>query len=152
MKGTFGKAIEVLCILLVIGTFIHLELAWSNMPDVIPVHYGFDGQIDEWGSKSRILVVPVLMLVLCVGIDIVERHPKWWSTGGIQITDRNRVDVYHAFGSMLASVKGVIAVGLSAVSAVQVNGTPQPWFLFPLFIAVLVLVVVFLIVQVYRMR
>lgn len=152
MKGTFGKVIEAFCIVLAIGTFIHLALAWPNMPDVIPVHYGFDGQIDEWGSKSRVFVAPMFMLVLCVGIDIVERHPKWWSTGGIQITDRNRVDVYHAFGSMLASAKGVISVGLSAVSAVQVNGTPQPWFLVPLFIAALVLVVVFWIVQVYRMR
>lgn len=31
-----------------------------HLPEQIPAHYGFDGQVDRWGSKYEALIFPVL--------------------------------------------------------------------------------------------
>ena len=35
------------------------------MPSVIPTHYGFNGQANQWGSKYETLITPILTIVLC---------------------------------------------------------------------------------------
>ncbi len=151
MRYAFSKVISVLCAVVVVVTLARVILAWGSLPNTIPVHYGFDGQIDEWGSKTRIFVVPVLLLVLHIGIEIVERHPKWWNTS-VKVTSKNRDGVYRAAAALLASMKAVLVVSLSAVSAVQVGGGAQPWFLFPAIILALAAVVIFWIVRLRRLR
>ncbi len=34
-----------------------------HLPNQIPAHYGFDGQVDRWGSKYETLVVPLLAII-----------------------------------------------------------------------------------------
>ena len=30
-----------------------------SMPDQVPMHYGFDSQVNRWGSKYEMLIFPV---------------------------------------------------------------------------------------------
>lgn len=34
-----------------------------HLPNQIPAHYGFDGQVDRWGSKYETLIVPLLAVI-----------------------------------------------------------------------------------------
>lgn len=43
-----------------IGTLVTLRF----LPDTIPVHYDFSGNINRWGSKYEALVFPVLIIVM----------------------------------------------------------------------------------------
>lgn len=36
------------------------------LPDRIPAHYGFDGEIDRWGSKYEQFIFPAVILVMCL--------------------------------------------------------------------------------------
>lgn len=146
-----SKIVSALCALLVAWTFVHVALAWPSMPDIIPTHYGLDGLVDGWGGKPRILIVPLLMLALYAGIEVAERHPKWWNTG-VKVTEENREDVYRNLGGMLASVKALLVMSMSAISAVQVEGGPQPWFLLPASVIAIIAVTAFWIARLYRMR
>ena len=40
-------------------------IAIQYMPNVIPTHYGFNGQADQWGSKYETLITPILTIVFC---------------------------------------------------------------------------------------
>lgn len=150
-RSLAAKAVSAACAALVVATFAHIALTWSGMPDSIPVHYGFDGSVDGWGGKPQTLVVPVIMLALCAGINVAERHPRWWNTG-VEVTEENRERVYRILGNLLASMKLAIALGLAAVSAVQVEGGPQPWFLLPAMVAALVGVVAFWLAKLRKAR
>lgn len=145
------KLIDAVCIALVVCTFAHLALAWAGMPDAIPVHYGFGGEADDWGDKSRAFIVPVLEAGVYLMIAVAERHPNSWNTG-VRVTDENRERVYRILGNLLATVKSVVTIGFAAVSAVQVGGGPQPRFLFPAIVASLVGGVVFWAIQLRRAR
>ena len=39
-------------------------IALPNLPEKIPAHYGFDNQVDRWGSKYETLLFPVISLLM----------------------------------------------------------------------------------------
>lgn len=53
------KVIEGLCLALLAGMILGLVLFWGRIPDQIPGHYNGAGEIDRWGSKWELLILPV---------------------------------------------------------------------------------------------
>ncbi|MHC5596804.1 MAG: DUF1648 domain-containing protein [Nostoc sp.] len=45
-----------------VGLFGIAIYAWSTLPDTIPVHFGFDGQANGWGSKKVLWLLPIIGL------------------------------------------------------------------------------------------
>ena len=50
-------------VLMALPILITLALL-PSMPDQVPMHYGFDSQVNRWGSKYEMLIFPVLTLVV----------------------------------------------------------------------------------------
>src|SRR5947208_2792288 len=55
-----------------LGTIIY---KWAALPAVIPTHFGFSGQADDWSSKKWLLLLPALSLVLYIGLTWLSRYP-----------------------------------------------------------------------------
>lgn len=56
------KAYWWILALIILG-FVLAGLFFSVAPDQVPVHYGASGQIDRWGSKYEMLLLPVINLL-----------------------------------------------------------------------------------------
>lgn len=41
--------------------FIYLAMIWSSLPEKVPLHWNIRGEIDRWGSKSELILIPVLL-------------------------------------------------------------------------------------------
>ena len=39
-------------------------IALIFLPDLIPVHYNIKNEIDRWGSKYEILIIPIITILL----------------------------------------------------------------------------------------
>jgi len=54
-----------------------------EMPDIVParapVHVGFSGRPDRWGSASELMLVPVIGIVLYAGLFLVSRIPHHYN-------------------------------------------------------------------------
>ena len=44
---------EVLGLIMLIGTPLYLFISWPSIPDKLPMHYNFAGEIDRWGGKGE---------------------------------------------------------------------------------------------------
>lgn len=44
--------------------WIYTLLKYSKLPKIIPIHFGFDGNPDNYGSKYFIFLLPILALLL----------------------------------------------------------------------------------------
>lgn len=53
------KILEGICFALLAGMFLGLLIFWGRIPDRIPGHYNGAGEIDRWGSKWELLILPV---------------------------------------------------------------------------------------------
>ncbi len=63
----FGRVLLAVSLLVLAGSALFLALSWRAMPDRIPTHFGAAGQIDGWGPKSTVLILPILgVIVFCI--------------------------------------------------------------------------------------
>ena len=59
-KSKADIIMEFLCLLMLIGIALYLLICWHRIPDKIPMHYDWDGNIDRWGGKMELLILPVM--------------------------------------------------------------------------------------------
>lgn len=50
--------------------------AFFFMPDEVPVHFNMDNQVDRWGSKYELLILPAVILVTGIVFMFAAKHLK----------------------------------------------------------------------------
>jgi uncharacterized membrane protein len=62
MKTSIQK--EVPLILVVLIPFIYLWLIWDQLPEKVPLHWNVSGEVDRYGDKIELLLIPILLPLL----------------------------------------------------------------------------------------
>ncbi len=58
------KAKKTVYYILMYLPFVIVLIALPYLPEKIPAHYGFDNQVDRWGSKYETLLFPIISLLM----------------------------------------------------------------------------------------
>ena len=134
-----------------VGVTAYLLLAWNTIPDQIPAHYNAAGEVNRWGSKSELIVLPIISVLLYGLITLIEHYPQVWNTG-VRITDENRTVVYRLLKNLIAWVKMItlsIFGSLTVISSLSLN--LPIWFLL-VFLVLLFGIIAYYIVRITRLR
>jgi uncharacterized membrane protein len=86
----------VLDLIGLIGLIVSLVMtvsAWSSLPDLIPVHFGLNGQPDSWGNKLIVWIFPVVNLVVYSSFLFLRRYPHTFNYP-VKITSQNAENQY----------------------------------------------------------
>lgn len=58
-------------IAIVLLPFLYLTLIWNSLPAKVPLHWNLQGEIDRWGSKYELLLIPILLPLLTYVIFLI---------------------------------------------------------------------------------
>lgn len=97
-------ALEILSILILIGTYVYLLIRWKELPELVPGHYNAAGEIDRWGSKTELMALPILSTFLYALVTVVTHFPNIWNVP-VGLTDANRDKVYGCIKDMILIMK-----------------------------------------------
>jgi len=146
-----GLVINVLCLILLVGTVIYLIVAWGSIPDQIPGHFGGDGQITRYGSKGELFIPQVIIWILFGGLTLVERLPQLWNTG-VKVTEENKFRVYGTIKSLLGTVKLIIVAAFSFITInASLSQNLPGWFLI-VFVQSLLVTLIFHVFWLFKVR
>lgn len=53
-----------------------LLLNWGKLPAEVPAHFGATGEVDRWGSKWELLILPIITIALYIFLAIFEKFPE----------------------------------------------------------------------------
>jgi len=68
---------------LVLAPMVALLMFWKELPGRVPIHWNLLGQIDGWGGKAHLLVMPIVSLVtVCLLHWLPRIDPKLQRAGG----------------------------------------------------------------------
>ena len=141
----------IVSLLCLVGVVVYLVLAWDTIPDKIPAHYNAAGEINRWGSKSELVVLPIISWMIFGLITLIERFPSIWNTG-VRITEANRNVVYRLLKSMIAVVKMFTLAMFGSLTVISSLSLNLPvWYLLA-FIGLLFGSIVYFIVRLTRLR
>jgi len=51
-------------VLIVLIPFIYLAYIWNTLPETVPTHWNANGEIDGWGNKRKLILIPFMLPVL----------------------------------------------------------------------------------------
>jgi uncharacterized membrane protein len=119
----------IVSLLCLVGVVVYLILAWSRIPDQIPAHYNAVGEVNRWGSKSALIVPPIISWVLYGFITLVERYPQVWNTG-VTVTEQNRTRVYRILKNLIAVIKMLMLLVFASMTVLSSLTLRLPiWYL-----------------------
>ncbi len=58
--------------------FIYLAYIWNDLPEKVPMHWNIKGEIDRYGDKSELILIPILLplLVYVIFLVVPKIDPK----------------------------------------------------------------------------
>ena len=95
-----------------IASILYLLMEWSSLPNRVPMHYNFFGEVDKWGSKGTIFSHPIIGAVLWIGLTILEKFPHVYNYI-INLTEENIERQYKNGRIMVNVVKNEILIYIS---------------------------------------
>ncbi|GLC89504.1 DUF1648 domain-containing protein [Lysinibacillus piscis] len=60
---------------LFILSILYMIYMWEDLPTNIPMHFDGAGEVDRWGSKWQLLILPAIGLILWVMMALFEKMP-----------------------------------------------------------------------------
>lgn len=49
---------------IVLLPFLYLMYVWNQLPEQVPLHYNLKGEVDRYGDKSELILIPILLPLL----------------------------------------------------------------------------------------
>ncbi len=95
---------EIPLIIIVLLPFIYLLYIWKDLPLEVPMHWNIKGEIDRYGDKSELLLIPILLPLLTYLIFLIV--PK--------IDPKNKIskmgEKYHHIRMLLTIFMSILAL------------------------------------------
>ncbi|MDQ0214446.1 putative membrane protein [Oikeobacillus pervagus] len=58
------------------GSIIFLISVWNILPEKVPAHYNAAGEVDRWGSKWELIILPSVGLCTLLFMQVFEKFPE----------------------------------------------------------------------------
>lgn len=141
--------VEIVCLSLLIGVCVYLFLNWSSIPDGIPGHYNFAGEIDRMGSKRELLFLPITSWLMYLGMTAIENFPQIWNTG-VTVTAENEERVYRLLKTMLGTTKLIVVAIFVYLTINSSKSMPLPALFLPAFLILIFGSMILFIIKLVR--
>lgn len=150
-KTIVNRILNILCLIVLVGITVYLIIRLNSMPKLIPTHYDFAGNVDSYGDKSAVFIMPVMSWVLYIMITVLEMFPQIWNTG-VRVTEQNRFRVYAILRLMIDIVKFIIVVSFAYITVCTVEFMPLgAWFGF-VEVGTIFLTIILCMVKLYKAK
>lgn len=104
---------------IVLTPFVYLAIIWDSLPERVPIHWNINGEIDNWGSKSFLVVLVFILPVLMYGVMFAAA----------KLDPKNRISLmgkkFYKLKFFLVSFMSLLAVFLLYISKNQSVSNPN---------------------------
>ena len=116
---------ELPLIAIVLLPFIYLAYLWNDLPSKVPMHWNLKGEIDRYGDKSELIIIPILLPLLVYVIFLVV--PK--------IDPKNKLN---KMGDKLQTIKFLLTTFMSILALFIIYSAKNQSFANPNYIILLI--------------
>lgn len=150
-KNPFDRISEILSVLILLVATIFVLMNWNAMPDQIPSHYDFKGQVDAYSGKGFLIFTMVMGWVLVLSMIIISWFPSIWNTG-VERTPANAAVVNRIVKDMLNLMEAGMAILFSYMMIVPVLETTMGVWFMPAFLIFIFGNIIVTVVRLIRNR
>ncbi|MCL2510616.1 MAG: DUF1648 domain-containing protein [Bacteroidales bacterium] len=156
-KTTYDKILEIVAVAALLWAFYPLLFYNSIDSDAtFPTHYNFAGEVDGWGNRTSLWILPIIAILFYVGLSIVEMLPRIMKYSR-KMSEQDAGHLYRIGVQLIRHVKVltilILAYGSNDIyaGAIDKSFVHSPVIIF-LFIAALFLTVVIYTIKMLRCK
>ena len=150
-SNLFDKIMMVLSVLILLTATLFVIMNWGEMPEQIPSHYNFKGEVDNYGGKGILVFTLVMGWVMVLTFSILGMFPKYWNTG-VERTPANEAAVNRIIRDMMSVMQLSLAAMFSYMSVTPVLGINMGCWFMPVFLMTIFGTIIVTIVRLIRNR
>lgn len=128
--------IEASTIIILLSLFSYVITNWNTIPEQVPSHFNYHGQIDSWSNKNMILFPLFVCLFLYVMLTVVSFFPSMWNMP-VKITEENRVRAYYYTRYMITILKLELVSVFTYITIQTSKAEMLSLYFLPLFLIVI---------------
>jgi|SRR5690625_3075775 len=119
---------------LYIGMIALLIVVWNKLPDQVPAHYNAAGEVDRWGSKWELLILPLVgffTVMMMIGFEFypeMHNYPKRFNKSNAEQFYLNSRKMVNQLKNTVLIVFSLIMFESIAIALEWTNGFGV-WFL-----------------------
>lgn len=115
MEAKSNKIIFLVsCSILVLTILVFISY-YKKIPDFIPIHRTFDGEINNYGSKNFTLITFLINAIILASIGYLINKPHVLNYP-VEITEENRISVYSKMQAFLAYLAVFVSIIFAAIT------------------------------------
>jgi len=112
--------VEVLAIVALLAFIGYSVYCYPRLPQIIPTHFDAKGQINDYGDKVSVLILPGIALFIHILLTIIARFPYNFNFAG-KITPENAPRQYRLATRFIRIIKTVIIVIFFYISTIIIR-------------------------------
>ena len=153
-KTRFESVLDAIGITIFIMTLGYLFFHFGSLPDQVPGHFNAVGEVNRWGSKMELIILPVIGGSMWLLFTVLEKYPHTFNYVNLRA---NNLEAQYKNGRLMLNVlknETVLLFSLLTYLTIQIAlGEAEglgPWFL-PLFMGVIMGSLLVFVVRMLRM-
>lgn len=146
-KTTGEKIADIIGAGALLLAILYIALNWSSLPAEVPAHFNGAGDVDRWGSKFELLILPAIGVGLFAMMHVIEKKPHIHNYPE-RINETNVEAFYKTSRSMLNILKNLcnilfayIIYEIILVAQEKVNSLSMV-VMFPIMVAIFAVLIV----------
>lgn len=120
-------------------------VTYLEVPDLIPIHYNFEGIITKYGDKITLLFFPLTATIMLIGLSLLVRNPLLFTRESGSVKQYS-IRMFRWLKISLALVFSIVMVFIH-VSTLDHENNLQP-YIFPTVIAIVAIPVSYYIYKI----
>lgn len=117
---------DIIGIVIYLSSVFFLIFVWNTLPDEVPAHYNAAGEVDRWGAKTELLILPAIGLFTFIMMQVFERFPEIHNYPS-RINETNAERFYLHSRKMLNQLKNICLI-IFALILVESVSTALGWW------------------------
>ncbi|MFC5557868.1 DUF1648 domain-containing protein [Ureibacillus thermophilus] len=150
-KTKMEKIFDLIGISFFLLSILYIVIQWKHLPDQIPGHFNGKGEVDRWGSKYELFILPMVALFIFLLNTAFEKaphmhnYPKRLNESNVEAFYLNSRKMLNGIKNLCMIFFAVLNVVIVQIGLARTDSLP-PWLL-PVF---LIVVFIPLVVGLYK--
>jgi uncharacterized membrane protein len=122
-----------------------------NAPEKVPMHFNVKGEVDRYGGKISLFLLPVIGTIIFIGLHYLAKVPHIYNYP-FTITDKNYKSAYQSASSMIHIIKFLIVVLFAVIQHMIYRATNNESTTINTVVLIIILISITVVPIVYATR
>lgn len=119
-NSVLEKFLDASTLIIVVASAIVAIYFYGSLPDTIPTHMDINGNIDGYGNKATVFIIPMILFPTAITLWWLKRYPKLFNYP-VKITAENE-DIQYSMARTFVSVINLLtALLLLFIEVIIIN-------------------------------